>query len=70
MKDLRITSKIHSKGELELKYNRLKTTVRRSAINRIICEVRKVPINVARNQKTLLPKEVRLFQEEFDLDYY
>ncbi|WP_435415052.1 hypothetical protein [Polaribacter aestuariivivens] len=70
MTDLRIKSKIHSKGELFLKYNRLKVRVKRDAINRIICEVRKVKIEVAKKQKTLLPKEVRLFQEEFDLDYY
>lgn len=70
MTDLRITSKIHCKAELFEKYNRLKMSIKREAINRIICRVRKVNINVAKNQKTLLPKEVRLFQEEFDEEYF
>ncbi len=70
MKNSSAETKIVSKGELYLKYRCLKRNIIRSTINRIISSVRGVPIEEAKKQKTLLPKEVRLFQDEFDLVYY
>lgn len=70
MKNSNSETKIQSKGELYLKYNRLKRRLRVATINKIISEVRGVDLDTAKKQKTLLPKEVRLFQDEFDLVYY
>lgn len=62
--------KIHSKSELFLAYSKIKMREKRTLINEIIAEVRGVSIKVAGYQNNLRPKEVRLFKERIDENYF
>lgn len=62
---------IIGKGELYIAYKRLNINkVVRPGINKIISKVRSISLEAANNVKTLRPKEVRLFKEEFDEKYF
>ena len=55
-----------TKKELAKYYWKLSTRFFRDTINRIISETRNIKLEEAKKQKTITPKEFKLFVEEID----
>ncbi|CAM1344044.1 hypothetical protein [Tenacibaculum amylolyticum] len=58
---------IYTKKKLFETYYYLNDGEMRYAINTIIAENRKIPLDIAKFKKKLRPKEVQAFLKEFDL---